>query len=104
MSIAPVVPMPARSCDKSPPAGGPDLIRRPGATGDRLALTDDIPRPRACPAGLRHKPGPVIIVSRGRLFRYRPSRRHRLGCAGQRPLRRPGAPHVHHGRPDLPGA
>jgi hypothetical protein len=32
----------ARSCDKSPPAREPDLIRLPGVNGDRAALTDDI--------------------------------------------------------------
>ena len=42
MSIAWVAPMLARSCDESPPAGEPDLIRRPGANGGRLALTGDI--------------------------------------------------------------
>jgi hypothetical protein len=31
-----------RSCDESLPAGEPDLTRRPGASGGRLALTDDV--------------------------------------------------------------
>ncbi len=42
MSIVWVAPMLVRSCEESLPAGEPDLIRRPGANGDRLALTDDI--------------------------------------------------------------
>ena len=42
MSIVRVAPMPARACGQSPPAGEPDLTRRPGADGDPSALTDDI--------------------------------------------------------------
>lgn len=42
MSIAWLAPMLARSCGKSPLAGESNLIRRPGVTGERLALTDDI--------------------------------------------------------------
>jgi hypothetical protein len=47
MSIAWVAPMLARSCEESPPAGEPDLIRRPGANGDPSRTDGRHPRRRA---------------------------------------------------------